>query len=66
MKYTVEKAVEITLKLSQEEFNTLVAGVGATHHGDRSSTAKDIGINILDVHDSADFYSQIKRIAKSL
>lgn len=66
MNYEVKKDIEITLKLSQEEFNTLVAGFGATNHHERKETAQNIGISILNSVDEDEFYSKIKRVAREI
>lgn len=66
MEYEVKKEIEITLKLSQEEFNTLVSGLGTSSHVDRKIVARNSGLSILKSEDDEEFYSKIKQIAMEL
>lgn len=66
MEFQVKKEVEITLKLSQEELNTIVSAYGATNYSDRDRVASKNEFKILGRNESEILYSELKRIANGI
>ncbi|MCM3109913.1 hypothetical protein [Lederbergia lenta] len=66
MEYKVKKDIEVTLKLTQEELNTIAVSVGATNQRDRDIVADAHNLNILDSSKSSELYSNLYEIAKKI
>lgn len=64
MEYNVEKT--INLRLSQEEFNTIVIGFGSTSHEQREKASILENVEILNVWDSHELYENLERIMRSI
>lgn len=64
MEYQLEnKVVDITLKLSLEEFNTIVASFGASEYEMAEDVAHTYGWKIMGNKQSNKLYSELKKIA---
>lgn len=66
MECHVKKEIEVTLKLSLEEFNTIVCAYGITSQSERQGMADKYNFKILSTHNSQMFFSDIKAIADKL
>ena len=53
-----EEKLEIVLKLSEKEYNTLFTAFGVSTSKDREKNAVESGIEILNIYEAGDFYSE--------